>query len=158
MILDRRRTATRTLDRRRHVQPREARGRSTRTFHDYPTSWRLTAPSAGLDLTIDAAFADQEFITVISKPAFWEGRCRRAAARSAAARSRASAYIERSGFENIDTLDEFFSAVGKEVRRSVAALRCRSSRRHDELRELIASEERRALHGRRRSAVDGARR
>jgi geranylgeranyl pyrophosphate synthase/predicted secreted hydrolase len=112
---------------------------SHRTFHDYPTSWRLTAPSAGIDLVIDADFADQELITVISKPAFWEGRCR---VRGTAGGREVTgvAYIERSGFANIDTLDDFFGAVGREVRRSTgAALPLEPS--HDELRDLIASEE-----------------
>ncbi len=112
---------------------------SHRTFHAYPTSWRLTAPSVGIDLTIEAAFPDQELITVISKPAFWEGRC---TVRGTAYGREVTglAYIERSGFENLDTLDDFFSAVGKEVRRSTAAaLPLEPS--HEELRDLIASEE-----------------
>jgi geranylgeranyl pyrophosphate synthase len=50
------------------------------------------------------------------------------------------AYVERSGFENIDTLDDFFSAVGKEVRDSVAAM-LPFSPSHREMRDLIASEE-----------------
>ncbi len=112
---------------------------SHRTFHDYPTSWRLTAPSAGIDLVIEAEFADQELITVISKPAFWEGRCLvRGTAYGKPVTG--SAYIERSGFENIDTLDDFFTAVGKEVRKSTAAA-LPLDPTHDELCELIASDE-----------------
>ncbi len=112
---------------------------SKRTFHSYPTAWRLQAPSIGLDLAIDAAFDDQEMITVISKPAFWEGRC---TARGSLGDTTVTglAYIERSGFENIDTLDDFFSAVGKEVRTSTAMV-LPLEPTHDEVRELIASEE-----------------
>ena len=112
---------------------------SKRTFHAYPTSWRLRAPSIGLDVSVDAAFEDQELITVISKPAFWEGRCQ--ARGTLGGRPVAGpAYIERSGFENISTLDEFFSAVGVEVRRSTAqALPYEPT--HEELRDLIANEE-----------------
>lgn len=112
---------------------------STRTFHAYPVHWRLRSPSLGLDVTIDAAFEDQELITVISKPAFWEGQCRIAgtlAGRAVAGK----AYIERSGFEHIDDLDDFFSAVGKQVRRSVAEVLPLEPSYHA-LRELIASEE-----------------
>ncbi len=112
---------------------------SKRTFHGYPTSWRLTAASLGLDLQIEAAFADQELITVISKPAFWEGRCTVRGTISGRAVT-GVAYIERSGFENIDTLDDFFAAVGKEVRRSTAAA-LPLEPTHDEMRDLIASEE-----------------
>ena len=112
---------------------------SMRTFHTYPVEWKLTAPSVGLDLTIVAAMNDQELITVISKPAFWEGRC--TVIGSMGGRPVAgNAYIERSGFENIDTLDDFFSAVGKEVRRSTAAV-LPLEPTYEEMRELIASEE-----------------
>lgn len=112
---------------------------SKRTFHAYPTSWRLQAPSIGLDVAVTAAFEDQEMITVISKPAFWEGRCEVRGTLGGRAVS-GPAYVERSGFENIDTLDEFFTAVGKEVRRSTAAV-LPLEPSHAELRELIASEE-----------------
>lgn len=112
---------------------------STRTFHTYPTKWRLTAPSIALDITIDAAFDDQELITVISKPAFWEGRCSAAGTLEGRTVS-GPAYIERSGFENIQTLDEFFSAVGKQVRKSTAkALPYDPT--YEEMRDLIANEE-----------------
>jgi geranylgeranyl pyrophosphate synthase len=111
---------------------------SMRTFHTYPTSWRLEAPSIGLDVQIEATFDDQEMITVISKPAFWEGKC--TVRGTLAGRAVAGlAYIERSGFENIETLDDFFSAVGKEVRRSTAAV-LPLEPTHEELRGLIATE------------------
>lgn len=112
---------------------------SMRTFHTYPIEWKLTAPSVGLDLTIAALVADQELITVISKPAFWEGRCTVSGTLGGRAVS-GKAYIERSGFENIDTLDDFFSAVGKEVRRSTASV-LPLEPSYEEMRELIASEE-----------------
>jgi geranylgeranyl pyrophosphate synthase/predicted secreted hydrolase len=92
--------------------------RSVRTFRDYPTAWSLS--TADLSLRIEAAFDDQELITCISKPAFWEGRC----AISGTLRGKQVAglgYVERSGFESIHDLDQFFSAVGEEVRKSVAA-------------------------------------
>jgi len=111
---------------------------SMRTFHTYPTTWRLTAPSIGLDLEIAAAVQDQELITVISKPAFWEGRC--SVRGTLDGEVTGNAYVERSGFENIDTLDDFFSAVGKQVRLSTArALPLEPT--HDELRDLIATED-----------------
>ena len=93
--------------------------RSKRTFYDYPVRWRLRIPEVALDLAIDAAFDDQELMTTISKPAFWEGRT----AVTGTWQGRLVAglgYFERSGFEPIKNLDEFFSAVGEEVRASVA--------------------------------------
>jgi geranylgeranyl pyrophosphate synthase/predicted secreted hydrolase len=114
--------------------------RSTRTFYDYPTKWRLTVPEAKIALTLEASFADQEFITVISKPAFWEGRC--AVGGSALGQpAKGLAYIERSGFESVRDLDEFFAAVGEEVRRSVRELMPLEAN-HEQVRELIASPER----------------
>ncbi len=93
--------------------------RSVRTFYDYPTAWQLSIPSAKLELTLQAAFEDQEFITVISKPAFWEGRI--GAHGQFAGRAVAGlGYVERSGFESVKDLDEFFAAVGQAVRKSVA--------------------------------------
>ncbi len=112
---------------------------SKRSFHAYPVQWRLRAPSIGLDVAIEAAFHDQELITVISKPAFWEGRCQARGVLGGRAVA-GPAYVERSGFENIDNLDDFFGAVGKEVRRSVAAM-LPLQPTHTQLRDLIASEE-----------------
>lgn len=116
----------------------EGAWRSTRTFHTYPTGWRLRAP--GLDLALEAAFPDQEIITVVSKPAFWEGRV--IARGTAFGREvRGLGYVERSGFEPIRDLDGFFGAVSEEVRRSVETLYPLAPTL-EEVRGLIASEDR----------------
>jgi len=114
--------------------------RSTRTFYDYPVAWRLEVPGAGLDLTVEAELDDQEFITCISKPAFWEGRCRITGTRHGAPVS-GVAFVERSGFQPVKTLDDFFSAVGEEVQASVARL-LPDAPTHDEARGLIAADDR----------------
>ncbi|GMV42290.1 MAG: hypothetical protein AMXMBFR64_40060 [Myxococcales bacterium] len=114
--------------------------RSTRTFNDYPTRWTLTVPSADLTLELVAAAADQEFVTVLSKPAFWEGRCD-AAGTIGGAEVRGLAWVERSGFSSVETLDQFFSAVGEEVRKSVRAL-VPTEPTYEETRNLVASPER----------------
>ena len=95
--------------------------RSTRTFQDYPTRWKLEVPEAKLSLELDAAFDDQEIVTVMSKPAFWEGRVHARGTLDGRAVT-GLGYIERSGFETIEDLDDFFGAVGEEVRKSVAAV------------------------------------
>lgn len=107
---------------------------STRTFHTYPISWRLLAPEVGLEVELEAAFDDQELITVISKPAFWEGRC---TARDASRTGKA--FIERSGFQHIEDLDDFFTEVGKEVRKSVGEVLSLDPT-YEQMRDLIASE------------------
>jgi geranylgeranyl pyrophosphate synthase/predicted secreted hydrolase len=114
--------------------------RSKRTFHDYPVSWTVSAPELDVELRVDAELDDQEFITCISKPAFWEGRCR-AAGRIGQRTVRGLAYFERSGFSPIQTLDQFFAAVGEEVRASVAELLPLPATQSS-ARPLIASEDR----------------
>lgn len=96
-----------------------AHWRSKRTFYDYPTRWRLRVPDAAIDLFIDAAFADQELLTTISRPAFWEGRTEIRGTWNGRPVSGVG-YVERSGFEPVKDMDEFFGAVGEEVRKSVA--------------------------------------
>ncbi|AKF05864.1 polyprenyl synthetase family protein [Sandaracinus amylolyticus] len=120
----------------------EASGRfvSTRTFNEYPTAWRLRAPDARVDLELVAPVDDQEFITVLSEPAFWEGRVE-VRGTIAGEAVRGVGFVERSGFSHIDTLDEFFSAVGTETRRSVHSVMPLEPS-FAEMRELIASRER----------------
>lgn len=92
--------------------------RSMRTFDQYPTRWTLEIPEAQVKLDVRAAFADQELITVISKPAFWEGRCElEGTVRGKVVRG--LGYVERSGFSDSETLDDFFKGVGAAVRESV---------------------------------------
>jgi geranylgeranyl pyrophosphate synthase/predicted secreted hydrolase len=98
-----------------------ARWRSKHTFQDYPIKWRLRVPEAALELSLDAAVEDQELMTTISKPAFWEGRTKVEGTRQGRP-VKGLGYIERAGFEPIKTLDDFFGAVGEEVRASVAAV------------------------------------
>jgi len=94
--------------------------RSVRSFQSYPTCVQLDVPELDLHVTVEASFADQEFLTVISKPAFWEGRCE-VRGRIGVQPVKGTAYLERSGFEMVETLDQFFGEVGAEVRASVAA-------------------------------------
>lgn len=94
---------------------------STRTFNTYPTRYRVRVPDAELELTLNVAFADQELVTVLSAPAFWEGRVTVEGSR-AGKKVTGLGYVERSGFSNIDDLDSFFAAVGRETRKSVRAI------------------------------------
>lgn len=92
--------------------------RSTRTFIEYPVGMRVQVPSAGLDLNVQATFADQEVITVISEPAFWEGSVKVSGQRQGEPVS-GRGWLECKGFGHAD-LDEFYSAVGREVRERLA--------------------------------------
>jgi geranylgeranyl pyrophosphate synthase/predicted secreted hydrolase len=92
--------------------------RSTRTFIEYPVGMRVQVPSAGIDLNVQATFGDQEVITVISEPAFWEGSVKVSGQRHGDAVS-GRGWLECKGFGHAD-LDEFYSAVGREVRARLA--------------------------------------
>ena len=92
--------------------------RSVRTFEKYPTSFALEIPGANLSLGVEAEFGDQELVTVISKPAFWEGRCKVKGTLSGKPVG-GLGFVERSGFFTAETLDGFFKSVGEAVRESV---------------------------------------
>lgn len=91
---------------------------STRTFNEYPTHWTLEAPELGLKVKAEAAFPNQEFATVISKPAFWEGRMNISGTLKGKKVS-GPGYIERHGFVNSSNMKEFLKAVSKATLNSV---------------------------------------
>ncbi len=95
--------------------------RGVRSFESHPTAYALKVPDLKIDIVVEAVVEDQEIITVLSKPAFWEGQCtvRGTIAGHAVG---GKAYFERSGFSFLDSLDDFFKAVSEEVRKSVASL------------------------------------
>lgn len=114
--------------------------RSTRTFNEYPTQWTLSVPAFGIELEAEGAFEDQEFITLISKPAFWEGRIN-AKGTLFGEPAEGTGFIERSGFHYIDSLDSFFKAVSKETRKSVSEL-LPMKPTYEQARDLIADDDR----------------
>lgn len=114
--------------------------RSTRTFNEYPTLYRLSLPDEHIALEATPAFPDQEFITVISKPAFWEGRVHVKGTRDGKPWTGVG-FVERSGYAAAVDLDTFFKSVGKEVRKSVAEL-IPYDPTFEQVRDLIASPER----------------
>ena len=91
---------------------------STRTFNEYPSTWKLDVPDFGLSVIADAAFPNQEFATVISKPAFWEGRMN-VTGKMKGKKVSGPAYIERHGFVNSSNMKEFLKAVSKATLASV---------------------------------------
>lgn len=91
---------------------------STRTFNEYPTAWEIAVPEFGLKLTATCAFPNQEFATVISKPAFWEGRMNVTGVFKGK-KVTGPAYIERHGFVNSSNMNSFLKAVSKATLNSV---------------------------------------
>lgn len=111
---------------------------STRTFTEYPIRWRLEIPDARISLTIEAVFAAQEFVTIISKPSFWEGRVNLSGVMNRED-VRGLGFIERTGFESPETLRVFLAAAGTETQNAVRALLPATPDR-EQARRLIASE------------------
>ncbi|GAB3947991.1 hypothetical protein GCM10028805_21290 [Spirosoma harenae] len=111
---------------------------SSRTFDTYPTAWQLDIPDAAISLYVEAEFAAQEFITIISKPAFWEGRVT-IKGMFEHEPVVGLGYVERSGFGRIDKLDDFFRSVTKQTRKSIQAL-VPLSPTDDQLRRLVATD------------------
>ena len=95
-----------------------ARWTSVRSFRSYPVAFKLVVPQAEMDLTVSASFPDQEFMTILSKPAFWEGRCD-VVGTVRGRRVTGLAFLERNGFDPDQTLSNFFKTVGVAVRDSV---------------------------------------
>jgi geranylgeranyl pyrophosphate synthase len=92
--------------------------RSTRTFVEYPIAFRVRVPSAGVDVRARASFPDQEVVSVISDPAFWEGTVEVVGTlRDRPVRGRG--WLECKGFGHA-TLDDFYASVGREVRSRLA--------------------------------------
>ncbi len=113
---------------------------SSRTFTVYPIQWQLEIPAANLSLSVNAEFPAQEFITIISKPAFWEGRV----TVSGDLNSKAIAglgFVERSNFKPVESLKEFLEAVGQETRKSIQTLLSLTPT-HQQMLQLVAREAR----------------
>lgn len=110
---------------------------STRTFNDYPVLWKIDCPDFGIHLEAEATFAAQEFATVISKPAFWEGRMDvkgKMKGREVAGKG----YIERSGFFKLETLKDFFKIVSRETLKSIHKI-IPTGLKQDKFEELVSA-------------------
>lgn len=113
---------------------------STQTFFEYPVKWRCEIPQAGIELDVRAAFHDQEFITLVSKPSFWEGRVE-IEGRLRGKSVKGVGFVERSGFAPFDDLDNYFKAVGRVVRKSIREV-IPLEPTFEQARDLIGTEKR----------------
>jgi len=93
---------------------------SPRSYIEYPIQLELELGAAGLKLEIKAVFADQEVLTVISDPGFWEGRVN-VTGSWRGQRVTGRGWVECKGLR-FAGMGEFFDAVGKQVRARLAAL------------------------------------
>eukprot|EP00461_Guttulinopsis_vulgaris_P001548 UN01548 len=91
---------------------------SVRSGNSYPLEWKLTVPSAELELNLKAVMANQEVFTLLSRPAYWEGRLAVTGTYKGQPIT-GKCFLERHGFEEIDSLDRFFKNVSKLVRKEI---------------------------------------
>ena len=91
---------------------------SMRTFNDYPIQWKLEIPEAKISLNVTTPFEQQEFMTVISKPAFWEGRVNTEGTFNGKA-VKGPGFVERHGFFKLESMDDFFKVVSRETLKSI---------------------------------------
>lgn len=94
---------------------------SARTFISYPVSWRIEIPQFNIFLSITADFPEQEFITILSAPAFWEGSVN-TAGKFMETQVSGQGYIERNGFSTKTNIESFLKAVGDTTQKSVECL------------------------------------
>jgi geranylgeranyl pyrophosphate synthase/predicted secreted hydrolase len=112
---------------------------SVKTFRSFPTAWNLKIPSDKTDLMLVADFPDQEFVTLIAKPSYWEGRCT-VTGTFRGEKVTGIAYVERNGFDKMPDLGAFFKNVGKQVRQSVQDMYPDMPTR-EQARDLIATKD-----------------
>lgn len=110
---------------------------SARTFNDYGTRWRLEIPDAQISLMAEAPFAEQEFVTIISRPAFWEGRVNVVGTFEGQSVSGVG-FVECSGFGDNEDIETFLRAVSRQTRTAIQRL-LPLEPTHDDAVRLIGS-------------------
>ncbi|MBN9295456.1 MAG: polyprenyl synthetase family protein [Filimonas sp.] len=94
---------------------------SSKTFITYPVSWLLEIPGQHVSFAITADFPEQEFITILSMPAFWEGSIH-ATGSFMGVTTCGLGYVERSGFNGKENIETFLKAVGKATQQAVESI------------------------------------
>ncbi len=117
-------------------QPYGERWTSTRTFNRYPVKWKVTSEEFQLDLEISTIVDDQEFSTVVSKPAFWEGRIEITGTQKGKKVS-GRGYLERHGHLETDTIELFLKSVSRTTLASVRKV-LPSNPQKEKLEELVS--------------------
>lgn len=111
---------------------------SVKTTCIYPLQWTLTSEEAEINLTLDAAFENQEIITLIAKPAFWEGKLN-VSGTIRGEKVTGNAFTERHGFDGSDSLDNFFKRMSTVVRQEINKVLPYDTT-YEEARALLADE------------------
>jgi geranylgeranyl pyrophosphate synthase/predicted secreted hydrolase len=119
--------------------------RSSRTFREYPTSYNVVAKDLELDLELEACAPDQELLTTLAPPAFWEGRCTvRGTIGGAPVSGRA--FVAQRGAGAIEDVDALLGRVGEVVLSEVEGVLPRQPTR-EALHHLVGTASSRRLRG-----------
>lgn len=113
--------------------------KSLHTFSEYGVAWRLCVPEAELDLDIHSYFDEQEFVTIITFPSFWEGRCEVVGMHRGKS-VKGYAYVEQTNLNSGKSVEEFFSSVSLEVTKEIQSL-LPLEPKYQQVLDLIASQE-----------------
>jgi len=85
---------------------------SARTFITYPVSWLLEIAAYNIRLEITADIPQQEFMTILAPPAFWEGRVSIKGVWSHRAVS-GLGFFERKGFNKVNTVSSLLKEISR---------------------------------------------
>jgi geranylgeranyl pyrophosphate synthase len=112
---------------------------SIRTTNEYPTSWSLSVPAGDISLTLTASFVEQEFMTLISKSAYWEGRVD-VAGHVQGVPVTGRGLVSRAYSTGMTSLSHFFKRVSKQVMEQIdLVMPLRPN--YTQVRELLATPE-----------------
>eukprot|EP00026_Physarum_polycephalum_P003206 Phypoly_transcript_03216.p1 GENE.Phypoly_transcript_03216~~Phypoly_transcript_03216.p1 ORF type:complete len:797 (+),score=113.92 Phypoly_transcript_03216:105-2495(+) len=92
---------------------------SMRTSITYSTKWRLTIPSANVDLVVEPAMESQEFVSYTRNPALWEGRVHVTGTVNGAPVT-GYGFLEMNATAQTPTLKQFYKNIAKDVLQQLA--------------------------------------
>lgn len=117
---------------------------STRTTNVYPLDWIIEIPDLHIKLQCNAVIADQEVITLISKPAFWEGVMNINAAiinNNITTTITGKGWLERQGFNEMRSLKNYLKNASLQTIAAVDQI-MPVQPSYEQARELIADSNR----------------
>lgn len=118
---------------------------SLRTGILWPTSWRLQIDEANVDIQLEASTNDQEFITLIRAPAYWQGRVKVTGTFRGEAVTGVG-FIEQTPSGEPPSLDTYLARMGKEVWREVEEV-VPANPTYEQARATIGSSEKHFMEG-----------
>ena len=96
---------------------------SVRTTSEYRTCWKLSLPEQKCTLYIEAAFDNQEFLTIFNRSGLWKGRANvRGSMNNGIVNGYAFMECHHRGAYTLKSLDQFFKRISKIVVKNIDKL------------------------------------